>query len=179
MIYEVEVLKEMANSKKVHLIGEVSDEMLLNFSLVSPMLQDDTELWITSPGGSLDICLALTDMINLNKKITKLIVTGEAASAGAIIFLASKKKKFMTPKSTIMIHQATLESTARSMHEYAEKMLILKESNELIKAIVQDALPAKKTREMEDFLATFDGGRDLFVTSEKCLKWKLIDGIYK
>lgn len=66
----------------------------------------DISLYIQSPGGEADACMAILDTMNYIKSPVSTIGMGMVASAGSVILAGGAKgKRFALPNSTVMIHQ--------------------------------------------------------------------------
>lgn len=62
------------------------------------------QLWIMSPGGSIDAGLAIHDVMRYISAPVYTVACGIAASMGAFL-LSAGEKRYATPNSRIMIHQ--------------------------------------------------------------------------
>lgn len=66
----------------------------------------DISLYIQSPGGEADACMAILDTMNYIKSPVSTIGMGMVASAGSVILAGGAQgKRFALPNSTVMIHQ--------------------------------------------------------------------------
>lgn len=66
----------------------------------------DISLYIQSPGGEADACMAILDTMNYIKSPVSTIGMGMVASAGSVILAGGAKgKRFALPNATVMIHQ--------------------------------------------------------------------------
>ena len=104
---------------------------------------DDTEeitLYINSPGGDVASGLAVYDYISLMKKTVNTVCTGTAASMGAILFLAGKKRS-MLPHTRLMIHDPSYGSgsfAGKKPHELQRNLDKLNESRENLAKIISE-----------------------------------------
>jgi len=94
------------------------------------------DLFINSPGGSVDSGYAIYDMIQFVSAPVRCIANGLCASAAVIILLAAEKKQRMSlPNSRFMIHQPSggaRGSVADIKIEADEILKIRRKINELI-----------------------------------------------
>src|ERR1039458_8367901 len=95
----------------------------------------DIELYIMSPGGSVNAGLAIYDTIQHVSNDVATYCIGQAASMGAFLLASGTKgKRFALPNARIMIHQpwGGAQGTAADIVIQAEEMIRLKKSlNEL------------------------------------------------
>ena len=79
----------------------------------------DIQLWINSPGGSVQGLFAIYDMIYYHIKApVHTICIGEACSAAAILLAAGTKgKRCCTPNAKVMIHQIQVDGIGGSNAE--------------------------------------------------------------
>jgi ATP-dependent Clp protease protease subunit len=76
------------------------------------------ELWIMSPGGSVESFFAIYDMMNFIKSPIKTVCVGEACSAAAMLLAAGTKgMRFLMPNSRVMIHQIQMDDIGGSNAE--------------------------------------------------------------
>ena len=85
---------------------------LLDFDKQNP--NEEIELYINSPGGSILHGLAIYDTINHISAPVKTVCYGMAASMGAFLLTCGKKgRRFALPHSRILIHQPLLNFVLR------------------------------------------------------------------
>jgi len=133
----------------------------------------DIQLYINSPGGSVNAGLAIIDTMNYIKSDVSTVCVGLAASMGSVILSAGTKgKRYALPNSEVMIHQpwggaqgqaADIEITARhilSIRDRLNKML------------------AKNTGQKLDKVEK-DVDRDFFMTADEAKKYGIVDEVYK
>lgn len=95
------------------LMDEISLEScqgVIQWILEANMILEKTpqmlNLFICSPGGSVDAAFALVDVMRGSAIPVRTIGIGEIASAGLIIFLAGMKgQRILTPNTSILSHQ--------------------------------------------------------------------------
>ena len=146
---------------------------LLDFDKQNP--NEEIELYINSPGGSILHGLAIYDTINHISAPVKTVCYGMAASMGAFLLTCGKKgRRFALPHSRILIHQPLISSdsgivrTQTEMQKMADS--IEKSRNEL------EQIMAKNTGvSLEKIHA--DCERDNWMSAEEALEYGIIDGI--
>lgn len=100
----------------------------------------EVTLYINSPGGEVISGLAVYDYIALMKAPVKTVCVGTAASMGAILFLAGKKRE-MLPHTRIMIHDPSYghkDIGGRKPHEIQHELDKLQESREALAEIIAE-----------------------------------------
>lgn len=100
----------------------------------------DITLYINSPGGDVASGLAIFDYISLMKKTVNTVCTGTAASMGAILFLAGKKRS-MLRHTRIMIHDPSISGgsfAGKKSHEIQRNLDKLNESRENLARIISE-----------------------------------------
>ena len=106
-----DIFSRLLNDRIIFLTGEVNDAMasvivaeLLHLESQNP--DQDIQLYINSPGGSVTAGMAIYDTMNYIKCDVSTICIGLAASMGAFLLAAGTKgKRYSLPNSDIMIHQ--------------------------------------------------------------------------
>ena len=135
--------------------------------------EQDIELYVMSPGGSVNAGLAIYDTMQYVTNDVATYCIGQAASMGAFLLAAGTKgKRFALPNSRIMIHQpwGGAQGTAADIVIQAEEIIRLKRS--------LNHLYAKHTGQPEERVAK-DSDRDFFMSAEQAREYGLIDEILK
>ncbi len=163
---------------RLFLTGEVTEDMANDF--VSQMLYlvekgEPVEIYINSPGGSVNAGLVIYDMIQAcaEKIDIDLYCVGLAASMGAVILAGGKKgHRFILPHSKVMIHEPLIAGgmggSATSIKKTADSILETK--------AVTNGILAKhtgKTMEEIDEATSFDN----FMNAEEAVKFGICDKI--
>lgn len=129
--------------------------------------------YINSPGGSVDSGFAIWDQIKMLSCPITTVVTGLAASMGAMLMLcASPGRKLATPNSRIMIHQpligGVIQGQATDLDIHATE--ILKTRAKLVEMLVK--ITKKSTKEIEKAI-----DRDTWLSAQEALDFGLLDKI--
>ena len=137
-----DIYSRLLKSRIVFLSGPVDDAVadlviaqLLFLSHEEP--DSDIDLYIHSPGGSVDAGLAMYDTMQFIKPDVSTICMGMAASMGALLLAAGAPgKRYCLPHSRILIHQligGIPMSQATDIEIHAREMLRRKrEMNEIL-----------------------------------------------
>lgn len=135
--------------------------------------EQDIQLYINSPGGSVTAGLAIYDTMQYVKPDVATICVGQASSMGAVLMAAGAKgKRFSLPNSRIMIHQPMggFRGQATDIEIHAKEILFLKER--LLAILEEHTGKDRKTlkKDME---------RDFFMSAEEAVQYGLIDSVVK
>ena len=135
---------------------------------------NDITLYINSPGGDVVSGLAVYDYISIMKKNVNTVCTGTAASMGAILFLAGKKRS-MLPHTRLMIHDPSFGGgsfAGKKSHEIQRNLDKLNESRETLAKIIAE----KTGRSLDEIYAvTAD---DTYYNAEEAISFGLANDIY-
>lgn len=133
--------------------------------------EQDIQLYVNSPGGSVTSGLAIIDTMNFIKSDVSTIVMGMAASMGAMIQMSGTKgKRFALPNAEIMIHQPLGGAQGQATDIEISAKHILK-TRARLNTMISNA--TGQTVEQ----VQFDTERDNFMDVERALEYGLIDAI--
>jgi len=131
----------------------------------------DISLYIQSPGGDADACLAILDTMNYIKSPVSTIGMGIVASAASVILAGGEKgKRFALPNADIMIHQPL--GGARG--QVTDMEIQIKQSIALKKKLIK--YYAEWTGKSEKVIADAIE-RDNYMTSVQAKEFGLIDEV--
>ena len=131
----------------------------------------DIEMYIMSPGGSVNAGLAVYDTMQHVSNDVATYCIGQAASMGAFLLAAGTKgKRYALSNARIMMHQpwGGAQGTAADIIIQAEEIIRLKHTLTL--------LYARHTGQTEERIAK-DSDRDFFMSAEQAKAYGLIDDI--
>ena len=138
---------------------------------------DDPEkeifMYINSPGGIITSGFGIIDTMNYIKPDIATICMGQAASMAAVLLSAGTKgKRSALENSRVMIHQPLggVQGQATDIEIHTKEILYLRDK--LNKILSKNTGNSVKTIEK-------DTNRDHFMSSEKALKYGIIDQIVK
>lgn len=176
----IKIEDELLSRREIFLTEEVNAET--SNELIKQLMylerQDsgkEITLYINSPGGEVISGLAVYDLISLMKSPVRTVCTGTAASMGAILFLAGKKRE-MLPHTRLMIHDPSFSGSSiggKKSHELRHELEKLDEVREALAKIVAE----KTGRPLEEIYdVTSD---DTFYSAEEAIAFGLATGIMK
>ena len=162
---------------RIVFLGTPIDDTVANL-IVAQMLylaQEDPEreiqLYINSPGGSIDAGLAIYDTMHLIQPPVATLCVGIAASMAAWLLAGGAKgKRQALPNSRILIHQASsgFSGTAADIEVQARELLRLE-------ARMQELLAADTDQSVERI--TRDINRDYWMSAAEAHDYGIIDTI--
>ena len=131
----------------------------------------DINLFLNSPGGSVTAGLAIYDTIQFVQCPVATYCIGQAASMGALLLAAGTKgKRHALPHSRIMIHQpwGGVGGTALDIEIQADEILRLKQT-------LSQILATHTGKDVDEVIK--DSDRDFFMGSQEAKDYGLIDEI--
>ena len=135
----------------------------------------EVTIYINSPGGEVISGLAVYDYISMMKSPVRTVCTGTAASMGAILFLAGKKRE-MLPHTRLMIHDPSYSHNdigGRKPHEIQHELDKLNETREALARIIAEKT-GKTLEEIYEVTAS-----DTYYSAEEAIAFGLATGIMK
>jgi ATP-dependent Clp protease protease subunit len=171
-----DIYSRLLEDRIVFLGSEISDVMANTVIAQLLFLQkenrnQDINLFINSPGGSVTAGLAIYDTMQFVQCPVATYCIGQAASMGAVLLAAGTKgKRHALPHSRIMIHQpwGGVRGTAADIEIQAEEILRLKQS-------LSDLLARHTGKEVDQ--VSKDSDRDFFLSAAEAKDYGLIDEI--
>ena len=171
-----DIFSRLLNDRIIFLTGEVNDAMasvivaeLLHLESQNP--DQDIQLYINSPGGSVTAGMAIYDTMQYIKCDVSTICVGMAASMGAFLLAAGAKGKRMAlPNAEIMIHQpsAGTQGQITDMAIHMKRLQTIKER--------MNRIMAENTgRSIEEVTAACE--RDNFMSSQEAMEFGLVDRV--
>lgn len=177
-IREITLQTKHFSNRKIFLTGEVTEEMADSFvSELLYLVQSDEpiDIYINSPGGSVNAGLVIYDMIQAceGKVPINMYCIGMAASMGAVILAGGQKgRRFILPHSKCMIHEPLIQGgmggSATTIKKTAESIL---ETKSVINGIL--AKHTGKTIREIDKATAFDN----YMNAEDAIKLGICDEI--
>lgn len=169
----------LLDESKIFLIGEVNPasagELIKQLMYLNKRGLDEITLFINSPGGEVISGLAVYDCIKIMKSSVKTVCIGDAASMGAIIFLAGEKRE-MLPHARILIHDPSyghLDVSGKKPHEIQRGVDSLNKVRETLAEIISEKT-GKKLDEIYEITA-----EDQYFTAEEAIEFGLATDIFK
>lgn len=172
----VELQTKHFTERRLFLTGEVDQDMAINFLSEFKHLAESDEpvdIYINSPGGSVNAGLVIYDLIQAAPFEVNLYCIGTAASMAALILAGGKKgHRFILPHSEVMIHEPLMTGgaggSATTIKKRADSILE-------IRAITNGILAKHtgKTLEEIDEATSFDN----YMNAEEAIEFGLCDEI--
>ncbi|MCL2321945.1 MAG: ATP-dependent Clp endopeptidase proteolytic subunit ClpP [Oscillospiraceae bacterium] len=171
-----DIFSRLLKDRIVMLCDEINDvtQSLIVAQLLFLEAEDpdkDINLYINSPGGSINAGMAIFDTMQYIKPDVVTICLGLAASMGAFLLAAGTKgKRFALPNSEIMIHQPLggFQGQVTDIGIHAERMI--KTKNNLNRILSERTGQKLETIEK-------DVERDYFMSAQEAMNYGLIDQI--
>lgn len=132
----------------------------------------DINIYVNSPGGSIDSGLAIYDTMQYISCDVATICVGLAASMGSVLLAAGTKgKRAGLPNSRVMIHQpwsGGVQGQASDIQIHAREILKMKETLYGILAFHTGQTPEQIEQ---------DGDRDFWMSAKEATEYGLIDSV--
>ena len=169
----------LLEESEVFLVDEITPKSANN--LIQKLMYLDSKdlgeitIYINSPGGELISGLAVYDYIKIMKSPVRTVTIGDAASMGAIIFLAGEKRE-MLPHTRILIHDPSyghLDVSGKKPHEIQRGVDSLNKVLETLAEII-----AEKTGKDINNIYKITA-EDNYFTAEEAIDFGLATNIFK
>ena len=174
---EMTIDELLLENRVVFLVGEISHVSSARVMMQMLYLEDqrrgqDINLYINSPGGSLDDTLAVYDTMQFISSDVATYCIGRAYSGGAVLLCAGASgKRHILPHAKVMIHQpyGGLTGHTTDIQIQAEQIIKAKQTlNEII---------AQHTGQSVERVAK-DGERDRYFTAKEAKEYGLVDEVF-
>ena len=128
---EVVLNSHHLTNRRIFINGEITSETADRFVSQFLFLQEEKQpinIYINTPGGSVDAGLVIYDLIQGTDLLVNMICTGNAYSMGAILLAGGQKgRRFILPHSKVMIHEPLLSGgvggSATTIHNISQSIL--------------------------------------------------------
>ena len=164
---------------RIIFIGEPIDDHIASLAIAQMLFlqlenkEQDINIYVNSPGGSISAGLAIYDTMQYLSNAVATYCVGQAASMGALLLAAGAKgKRFCLPHARIMIHQpwGGTQGSASDVSIQAEEILRMKKL--LNEILAQHSGQAVKKVEK-------DSDRDNFMSAEEAKDYGLVDVVLR
>ncbi len=170
-----DIFSKNLENRVVHLVGEINDEMAA--SVIAQLLQlaansdEDIQMYINSPGGSVSAGLAIYDTMQYIKPDVATVCLGRAASMAAVLLSGGAPgKRAALPHSEVMIHQPS-----GGMEGQATELEIAAEHIRGTKRVLNTILAVNCGKEIEEVASDTD--RDFWMNAAESQKYGIVDTI--
>ncbi len=175
---EMTIDELMLENRVVFLVGDISQltaarMMMQMLYLENEKRGQDINLYINSPGGSLDDTLAIYDTMQFVSSDVATFCIGRAYSGAAVLLSAGTSgKRHILPHAKVMIHQPYGGVTGQASDVQIQAEQIIKAKHTLNEII------AKHTGQPVERVAE-DGERDHYFTAEEAKEYGLVDEVFR
>ncbi len=161
-------------TKLITIINKKNQEFeeLLENELIESATPNNLWLHITSYGGSVNECFRAIDAITSSKIPIYTIIDGYAASSGSMMALVGKRR-FMTPSAYVLIHQLSSTGPTGTFWRIKDKYANVVQHMDDIYNLYMNNTNLNR-EELEQLMS-----HDLWWRSDICLKYGIVDEIYK
>lgn len=170
-----DVYSRLLKDRIIFISGEINDSLancvVGQLLFLDSISNDDINIYINSPGGSITSGMAIYDTINYIKSDVSTICIGLAASMASILLASGTKgKRYILPNSEVMIHQPLggVEGQATEIKIVADRILYLKDKLNRI-------LSEKTGNTIEEIEKDIE--RDHYLNAEDALNYGIVDKI--
>jgi len=173
---EMTIDELLLENRVVFLIGEINYSSAARVMMQMLYLENekrgrDINLYINSPGGSVDDTLAIYDTMRFMSSDVATYCMGRAYSGGSVLLTAGTPgKRFMLPHAKVMIHQPYGGVFGQTEDVKLQAEQIIK-----TKAILNEIL-AKHTGQSVEQIAK-DSERDKYFTADEAKAYGLVDDV--
>lgn len=173
---EMTIDELLLENRVIFLVGEINHASATGVIMRMLYLQNqkkgvDINLYINSPGGSVDDTLAIYDTMHFLNCDVATYCIGRAQSGGAVVLTAGTAgKRFMLPHARVMIHQpyGGVGGQASDIEIQAEEIL---KSKKMLNQILADATGQTVER------VTEDSERDKFFSAQEAKDYGIVDDV--
>ena len=169
----------LLEESELFLVGEINSDtaskLIQKLMYLDSKDLEEITLYINSPGGEVMSGLAVYDYIKIMKSPVRTVTIGDAASMGAIIFLAGEKRE-MLPHTRILIHDPSyghLDVSGKKPHEIQRGVDSLNKIRETLAEIISE----KTNKSLDEIYGIT--AEDNYFTAEEAINFGLATGIFK
>ena len=170
-----DIYSRLLKNRIIILSGEINDDtaniVIAELLYLDSLNQNDIQLYINSPGGSITSGMAIYDTMNFIKSDVSTTCVGMAASMAAFLLSCGKKgKRYCLPNSEVMIHQPLggVQGQATEIDIVARRIINLRKK--------LNSILAKNTKKTLKQIEK-DTDRDYYMSSVEALDYGIIDKI--
>jgi len=173
-----DIYSRLLKDRIIFVTGEIEQNMASTIIAQLLFLEKENpnaeiQMFINTPGGSIDAGMAIVDTMNYIKSPISTICVGTAASMGAVILTSGEKgKRFSLPHSRILIHQPLGGAQGQASDIEIQAKEILNAKHMLIELIAKTTGKSKST-------VTKDSDRNKWFSADEAKTYGLIDKVIK
>jgi len=175
---EMTIDELLLENRVIFLVGEISYASAARVMMQMLYLEDqkrgqDINLYINSPGGSVDDTLAIYDTMQFISSDVSTVCIGRAYSGGAVLLAAGTPgKRNILPHAKVMIHQPYGGVTGQTTDVQIQAEQIIK-----AKRTLNEILARHTGQDIERI--TKDGERDRFFSATEAKEYGLVDSVFE
>lgn len=174
---QIDIFSRLMRDRILWVAGVVNDNMstIVQAQLMFLDSTDNTDITmhIDSPGGSVKSGLSMVDVMSFIKSDIRTVNTGMAASMGSVLLGAGTKGKRSSLRfSKTMLHQSS-GGFEGNIQDAKINMIEWEKTNDILFELLGEF--TEKDRET----VKKDAQRDLWLSAEEALEYKIIDEIVK
>ena len=170
-----DIYSRLLKNRIILLSGEIDDNLanviIAELLYLDSISNDDIELYINSPGGSITSGMAIYDTMNFIKSDVSTTCVGIAASMAAFLLSCGKAgKRYCLPNSDVMIHQPLggVQGQATEIDIVAKRIINLRHK--------LNTILSKNTKRTIKQIEK-DTERDHYMSAQEALDYGIIDKI--
>lgn len=170
-----DLYSKLLEDRIIFITGEINDNLsnivIAELLYLDSISNDDINIYINSPGGSISSGMAIYDTMNYIKSDIVTICIGLSASMASILLSSGTKgKRYMLKNSEVMIHQPLggINRQASEIEIGANRIIKIKKKINKILSINTN----QNIKKIEK-----DTDRDYFMDAQSALKYGIIDKI--
>ena len=175
---EMSIDELLLENRVLFLIGEINYSSAARIIMQMLYLENqkrgqDINLYINSPGGSVDDTLAIYDTMRFISSEVQTYCIGRAYSGGSVLLSAGAKgKRHILPHAKVMIHQPYGGVTGQTTDIQIQAEQIIKAKHTLAEIIAKHS-----GQDVERVIA--DGERDKYFTASEAKEYGLVDEVFE
>jgi ATP-dependent Clp protease protease subunit len=172
-----DIPSRLIKDRVIFLDSEITSEVASMIAALLFMLDredkdQNIDLWINSPGGSLEGLFAIYDMMHRIQAPVRTVCIGEASSAAAIILAAgSPGERYAMPNSKVMIHQIQVDGMGGTATEVEISDKELKQLSHNLNCMLARHTGQYLSKIRRDII------HDKFLTAQEALDYGIVDKI--
>lgn len=170
-----DIFSRLLKDRIVFISGEIDDNVsnrvIAELLYLDSISNDDINVYINSPGGSVSSGMAIYDTMNFLNSDVSTTCLGIAASMGAFLLSSGKKgKRFILPNADVMIHQPLggAQGQATDIKIASDRIINLR--NRLNKILSKNTNQSLKRIER-------DTERDNYLTAKEAVEYGIVDKV--
>ena len=166
--------------RAIHVIGDIDElsfqKFTKDFQRAMDAQLDIIPILIHSDGGEVFIATQMVSLIQSCPVPVATIVTGQAYSAGALLFsCGTEGHRYMGPHASLMLHDMAIENLDGKVHDIQNEAEEMKRTNQMLYTLM-----AENCGQPSDFFCekvAASRRSDLYVCADQALEWNICNHI--